>query len=193
MTSYFAVPFDRSGSPERAPVTSEIVRGMFEHRALFTDYQPACDDRCGECPRCAKRLATVIKALSDPDSRVWEVWNGKGVDEEVKLIGVVYLTNLVEGCDATAHYLFFDGKLADKTELLESMIQNVFDDGLHRLTVEVPEHAHALARHASRKLGFHEEGRKREAIRYNGHWEDVIVLGRTNGSTRVDTTEEVED
>lgn len=177
--NYLAIPFDPN-DPARAESLSRIFREMLHYDSLFTDYQPMCDDECGraDCEDCGRRIASIIAALSDPNSIVWEVWTD---EDDPNLTGVLYLTRVVDRCDALAHYLFFDGKLTDKTALLNEMIENVFRTlKLHRLTVEVPAYAHALLRHATRKLGFHEEGERREAVRWNGEWWSVHILGRLN-------------
>ena len=94
---------------------------------------------------------------------------------EAELVGVVYVDRAVVGTEARAHYVFFDGKLSDKTEFLRGMIEQQLTR-FHRLTVEVPEYMHALIRHAKR-LGFAEEGRKREGWKHDGRWADVVVMG----------------
>jgi len=178
--NYVAFPFDHS-IPREA--VSQIVRAMFEQESLWIDQLGACEDLCGECPRCARRMACVIASLSDPDSEVWEVWTD---DDSPTLTGVIYLDRKVPGCDARVHYLFFDGKLSDKGALLRQMIEQ-HGTRFHRLTVEVPTHAYALAHHV-KKLGFVEEGRKKEAIMWRGKWWDVIILGRLMGEADVRTS-----
>src|SRR5690606_28834417 len=136
-----------------------VMRKTASFDTIFSDYDQVCDDRCFECAQCLGRLSRVAQVLTDPDSRVWEVWRFN--DSGWEIVGILYLTDIKPGQDATAHYVFFDGRLADKTELLEGMIQWAFEDhpdvgwhGLTRLTVEVPDFASALAKHAYRRLGF---------------------------------------
>jgi hypothetical protein len=189
---YVAIPY--TPSRERAAVVSAIMRGVCEFETVFNDYCKPCDKVCGECGPCTHARVAVAKMLAKPDVRTWEVWTFEG--DESALVGILYLSDVTMGRDAKAHYVFFDRKLTDKTELLRGMIEWVFDDhdgwvGLHRLTVEIPDYAFATARHAARKLGFGGEfvydkqnvsvpveGVKREAIRWRGRDADMLVMGR---------------
>lgn len=204
--TFEAVPFDPS--PYRANIISDIVRKTASIETLFTDYQPACKPLCEDvtqCERCADRLRAVAWSLSSPTARVWEVWKH---GEESEVVGILYLTKIIPGCDALAHYAFFDLDLQGKTKLIQEMIDWCFTEhedwyALRRLTIEVPNFAFALARHATLKLGFggsyhyeHKrqrangarqtvkvpvEGVRRSAIRWKGADADLLVLGRLNG------------
>lgn len=195
-----AYPF--TPTPQRSHITSRIIREVSCFETLFTDYERACVPLCADvypCPRCRSRLETVAWRLSHPSARVWEVWK-KGPDADV--IGILYLTDVIPGGDAKAHYVFWDTGLKDKTELIENMIQWCFEDhenwnALRRLTVEVPDYAFALARHAANKLGFNGdfkyfipgrgrqhipvEGIKRNVLPWRGEMHDMLILGRLNG------------
>lgn len=202
-----AVPFDPS--PSRYMVISEIVRRTAGMETLFTDFLPACKPLCEDvtqCERCADRLRAVAWSLTKPDARAWEVWRH---GESSEVVGILYLTKINPGCDALAHYAFFDHDLKSKTKLIEQMIGWCFSDhddwyALRRLTIEVPSFAAALASHATKKLGFgggftHKfhhrsktgghrpptvipvEGVRRKAIRWRGEDADLLILGRLNG------------
>lgn len=193
---YSAYPFHPS--PERYEIVSAIMRKMLSIDSIFSDYSRGCDSVCGHCPTCERALAGIAWNLNAPRTRGWEVWAHK--DSGIELAGFMYLTNILPGQDANAHYVFFDGRLKDKTSLLEDMIQWTFTDhpeegwtALRRLTVEIPAFAFALARHASRYLGFggtftyphgssrlQIEGLKRNAILWRGETHDVLILGREN-------------
>lgn len=201
-TFYDARPF--YPSVERAAVVSAVLRGVAKYESLFTDYQRACEPVCDDatqCAKCASRLYRVSSILTDPKAYVWEVW--KTDDDGSEVVGIVYLTDIVVGGDATAHYVFFDQDLHSKTKLLEQMIGWCFEDhpeqdwvALKRLTITVPEFAFALARHATRKLGFggpykykgqrgsevSVEGVKKKAIPWRGDNADLLLLGRLNGT-----------
>jgi hypothetical protein len=201
---YEARPF--LPSVDRAPVVSTVLRGVAKYESLFTDYQRACEPVCSDatqCQRCASRIMRVSSILTDPKAYVWEVWRLD--DEGTEVVGIVYLTDVVVGGDATAHYVFFDQDLHSKTKLLEQMIGWCFEDhpsegwvALRRLTITVPEFAFALARHATKKLGFggpykyksqrgalvDVEGVKQKAIPWRGENADLLVLGRLNGTVQ---------
>ena len=205
-SGYEAVPL--LITPERAHVVSALLRALARHEGLFTDYQALCGAQClrHDCETCAARLYHVAATLTKPDSLSWEVWTGASSTEEApRLVGLLYLTQVVRGCDAHVHYVFFDERLRDKTDLLEAMVQWAFTDhpdwpapmgwkAVKRLTVEVPAYASALASHANRRLGFggpyrskrldkpthflHVEGAKRAALRWRGADHDLLLLGR---------------
>jgi len=161
-----------------------IVKRCAAHEAFFSDYMRGCDKQCGGLcrslsPSCSLAQKAVVSTLTKPDAMLWEVWD----DQELDLVGILRLSEVVLGCSAKAHYFFFDGKLRDKTELLLEWKRWVFEEaGLHRVTIEVPAHAHALARHAERDLGFEMEGTMRKAIKWHGVWHDIYIMGCVNGN-----------
>lgn len=168
-----------------------VVRRMLEETAasdnLFME---------GHFATTEERQSHVASMLGRPDTLVWEVWK---FGEEPELTGVIYFTRIVPGADAIGHYIFFDETLgADKTRLMRDVMDWVFQEhedlgweALNRLTVEVPDYAFILARHASEKLGFggpfeyHPKGRdpiavegvKRDAVFWDGGWHDKMILG----------------
>ena len=200
MTTYEAQPF--TPTPERYEIVSRIIREVAQFETLFTDYERACVPLCADtysCPRCRNRLATVGQKLANPNARVWEVWRQ---GDQPEIVGIAYLTDIIPGGDAKAHYVFWDKELMSKTRLLEEMIQWCFRDhpdwiALRRLTVEAPTFGYAFIRHAHRKLGFggdfkyklpgkkpstiNVEGVRKGAIRWNNNDVDMVMLGRTNG------------
>ena len=182
---YQAIPLNGLGNAEAIQAKySYILDRAAAHSSFFTDYIKGCDGECeGSCtnasPNCIFAREAVKRAIFGLDAMVWEVWK----KEEVDLVGILRLSDIVVGCDATAHYFFFDGRLKDKTELLQRWAEWVASDhagwpAIHRISIKVPEHAFALARHAKRHLQFVEEGVKREAILFQGKWWDEIHLGR---------------
>jgi hypothetical protein len=144
-------------------------------------------------------MMSVSQMLSRRDALIWEVWRTDGADPQ--LVGIVYLTEIEIGVDALAHYIFFDRELRDKTELLRSMLEWFFTphaevgwEPLRRVTVEIPDFAFALAKHAQRYLGFggdfsltlnaktplRVEGVKRSAFRWRGVDRNLLVMGCVN-------------
>lgn len=210
MPQFEAIPLTDPEDFSRAHIIERIVRGICKFETVFSDFQRGCEEGCTQekpvaemCEECQRQMATVVAALAAPNSLTWEVWETSG--DTPALAGVVYVTNIRPGEDATGHYVFFDGKLADKTETLRAIIAWLFEshDGwtaLRRLTVEIPAYSFAVARHAARKLGFggpfnHRlkgatvpvEGVKREAIRWRGKYEDLLIMGKLKeGSQNVE-------
>lgn len=182
----------------RAEVISGMIRKIAMTENLFASHLPPCasEPSCVEdkdvremCSACFARLATISAALSANDSRVFEVWATPPSEEG--LVGIVYFSDIVPEGDALGHYVFFDHRLADKTEVIEEAIGEMFTL-VRRLTIEIPKPFLALARHASSKLGFgggfeytlkggtklRLEGVKKEAAVWQGEPTDVLVLGR---------------
>jgi hypothetical protein len=153
---------------------------------IFTDYQ-----------RGDTRLWAVANVLTKPNSMAWEVWRYEN-DIPVDICGILYLTDITVGQDAVAHYVFFDGKLRSKTELMQRVLDWIFTDhedwrALQRVTVQIPDFAFALARYAQKYLGFsgpfkHKiagktlkvEGVKRGAVLWRGKPRDLMILGKLN-------------
>lgn len=196
MTTYELVPF--SPKPERASIVSDMIRRIAAQENLFASHLPPCEasEPCvvsrpleASCERCIARLATISRALSAPDVRVFEVWAAPPAD--AALVGVIYFSGIVPDGDATGHYVFFDRKLSDKTDVIEEAIGEMFE-GVRRLTIEIPLPFAALARHAHGKLGFggpftytlkggvrlRVEGVKRGAVMWRGESTDLLILGR---------------
>lgn len=199
--TYEAIPF--LATPERADVTSRILRAIVGHETVFNDFQRGCEEECYRekdvaemCPQCRGRMELVAAALLRPDARSWEVWRVNG--EAPELAGLIRISRIVPGMDAVGHYVFFDNDLRGKTKALKSIIGWLFEDheeegwhALPRLTVEIPDFAYALARHAHKRLGFGGnfewkpprgkaiavEGVKREVIPWRGQKRDLLILG----------------
>lgn len=206
---YEALPFR-----PRPEVMSTLLRGIAAsdgHFCRFDDLD--CDEETpcyvekplpDLCPACASRLVLASASLSRPSSKIWEVWRSAA---EPELVGVALLSEIQPGIDANAHYIFFDHDLRGKTGIITSLIDWAFEDhddwkALQHVTIEVPYPAFALAKHASRKLGFggpfryhlfrnydeedprgyiNVEGVKPGGTRWNGAPADLLILGLQNG------------
>jgi RimJ/RimL family protein N-acetyltransferase len=196
---YEVIPF--LDIPGREKVIEEIVRKTCSFDTAFSDYQATCADNCVSnsaladfCELCKVRAAVVAVALTK--GLTWEVWGDEGV------VGIIRLSDIRPGEDALGHYIFFDRKLNGKTEVVQAIINWAFEEHegwtpLHRLTVQVPDFAFALARHATKKLGFGGpfdfemkgrtipvEGVKREGIMWRGTRRDLLTLGLVNPSVQ---------
>jgi RimJ/RimL family protein N-acetyltransferase len=97
----------------------------------------------------------------------------KGLLWQVDDVGILYITKIVPGVEAKAHFTFWDGRLKGREQLILEMCAHVVRKlHLHRLYAEVPLYALPTIKFVER-LGFVKEGRMREAIRYKGSWFDV--------------------
>jgi RimJ/RimL family protein N-acetyltransferase len=159
-------------TPQKAEL---IISELVKVDTQFSDYQPACKDRCGHCEMCAHRRYVIARKLTAPDACVWEVWRMGD------LVGIIHLTDIVFRQDAQAHFAFWDKRnLRGKRGLLLKAIDKYAFGKLqlHRITIEVPAHMYRLRRYLIEDLGFGHEGEKVEALRYNGKWENVVILGK---------------
>ena len=211
--TYDVFPLDFS--PERAEIISDLMRKIAATDNVFADYTGTCEVECVAlalplehmCAACRRRMGIIAQTLTAPTSRTWEIWRSDA--EAPTLVGVVSLTDIEAAIDAKAHYIFFDGRLADKTPIIQDLIAWTFEDhegwlGLARLTIEIPKPFCSLARHASRKLGFggdfrykvlegrakrepefiRVEGVKRAAVKWKGAQHDLLVLGLTRADVQ---------
>ena len=98
-----------------------------------------------------------------------------GLIWEVDDVGILYLTDIAPGHDALAHISFWDKRLRGREALIRGMMKHVMDMlDLRRITVEVGMFAPWMLQ-AVERIGFTREGRKREALRYEGEWFDCIM------------------
>ena len=184
-------------SPSRADIISTIVRKCCGFDTAFSDFQSVCDDRCTDqknfeefCDLC--RFRSGVVALSLAQGLTWEVWG----DSEV--VGIIRLSDIKPGLSAKGHYLFFDSQLNSKTEAIQAVIDWAFTEHenwepLERISIEIPDFAFALARHAHKKLGFggpfeHRlkgkkipvEGVTQRGVFWRGMNRDLLQLGLIN-------------
>ena len=109
---------------------------------------------------------------------VWfGVWREGELEDESPPLGVLYLTDVIMGFDADAHYAFYDGKQRGRERLMLEMIVRVMGAyDLHRLTAEFPSPMHGMASWLKR-LGFHKEGVRREGVKREDRWFDTERYG----------------
>jgi hypothetical protein len=112
-----------------------------------------------------------FKVITSQQSLWFEIWEGE------ELVGMLWMTDMAQTVDASAHMAFFDRKPAEKEPVVRALIRWVFDKyPLHRITVGVPRMYHATHRLVER-LGFRREGTKREAVMIHGKWDDIKLYG----------------
>lgn len=186
---------------ERAEILTKIVKQTCTFDTAFSNFQSVCEEDCFNtkeisdlCETCKMRAAVVSLAFAS--GLTWEVWSTEG-----EVVGVIRLSDIKPGQSAKGHYLFFDHNLSSKTSVIQAVIEWAFTDGeewkaLQRLTIEIPDFAFALAKHASKKLGFGGpfeyslkgkkipvEGVLRNAVLWRGHQRDMLTLGLLNPNT----------
>jgi RimJ/RimL family protein N-acetyltransferase len=99
------------------------------------------------------------------------------VNEQGTIVGVIYLTDLRQIIDYGVHIIFFDCKLSEKVPLCKVVAKWIFDEfPCHRLTAIIPGKYYTTLRFI-RKLGFVEEGRKRQSQLMSSRWDDEVIFG----------------
>ena len=110
-----------------------------------------------------------------------------GLIWEVDDVGIFYLTDIAVGHDALAHFNFWDRRLRGRERLIRGAVwyaMNEFD--LHRVTVEVGMFAAKWLPSAVERIGFKREGRKREALKYEGKWFDSLIYSMLKSEVNKD-------
>jgi len=120
-------------------------------------------------------VETFVLALMDPKA-VWfeffDITNAKN-------IGVASLTDIIPLYDAYGHFAFWDGIARGREDLIWELMSVCFEEfGLHRISVEIPVYQKGAIRMIGR-LGFKEEGERREVVLYNGKWVNTKLFGLT--------------
>jgi hypothetical protein len=166
-----------------------LLSRLAAHKHYFTDFTRGCSGECNAfcrdlVPGCRTVKHRIASALLANNALVWEVWHGP---ENVDFCGILRLSDIEPGCNAKAHFMFFDGKLKSKVPLLQAWKAWVFANlQLRRVTVEVPANAFALAKTAVRYLGFGGrfdyhglpvEGVMEGAKTLDGEPLDILILG----------------
>lgn len=95
------------------------------------------------------------------------------------VIGIICLVNLDKVVDIDAHVIFFDRDLSEKIPVSKAVVYWAFMNlPIQRITVDVPTIYYATIR-LVKKIGFQEEGCKRNAVLIGGNWVDSYVFGIT--------------
>ncbi len=139
-----ALPFDPTrGDPKR---WTKLFAFVAEHPAWFS------------LPGATKEqmMISASAIVADSNNIIYEVWRGS------EFVGVLSLTKITPGVDATVHFVFMDrSNLKGKRKLLLRFLKMCYEDlRFHRLTFEVPEPFGVLIRFIRRHLGFTYEGER---------------------------------
>lgn len=97
--------------------------------------------------------------------------------EEPEDVGVFYADSISPKHSASAHFVFWDLKLAGRQRLILTAARSFMEDfELQRLDIEVPMHAYAALKRL-KKMGIALEGRRRGAYLRDGVWTDTLLFG----------------
>lgn len=96
-----------------------------------------------------------------------------GIIWEVDDVGIIFLTQIVPGAKANAHFTFWDKRLKGREDLVREFLEiGMKELQFKRVEVEIPFYAYPLFKFVE-KVGFKNEGRKRNAILYKNQWFDT--------------------
>lgn len=134
--------------------------GVFkEHPVIFSD-------------EIEGQFERFLDVLLDPLTVWFEVYD----EIQGKPVGLYFLTNIYPGYEATGHFAYADRITQGRERMAWQMMEVCFNTyDLHRIQVEIPDYQTGTLR-AARKLGFVDEGVKREAALKRGKWVDVLIL-----------------
>lgn len=157
-----------------------IIEHCCQHRAWFSDYLWDAPNRR---EITSAHIARMYYDMTQERAALWGVWR----DSEI--VGILHIGDIVPRTDAKCHFVFFDHKLADKRDLCVATMRWCFDKlDLHRLSVEIPTYARALAKFA-RKLGFRYEAEGREPYTHKDERLEPLGLAKAYvGSRRFAST-----
>ena len=132
-----------------------------EHDVLFEDYTQGDPE-------------AFLSMFLDPRS----VWSEIIRRTDGKTVGCAYMTDVILNFDANAHFTVWDGIGSGREPIfLEIMNWAVDRYNLRRISCEIPVFMTGTLRMA-RRLGFIEEGTRREAVLHkDGKWMDTTLFG----------------
>lgn len=131
-----------------------------KHDSLFTDYTQG-------------KVEPFLDVLFDSRAIIAEIYN---VTNEAPY-GSLMMNRVIPGFDALTHFTVWDSKASGKELLFLMMMQLWMQEfNLHRLSAEIPGHMTGVMRFAKR-LGFLEEGVRREGNLNKGAWMDMTMFG----------------
>jgi RimJ/RimL family protein N-acetyltransferase len=147
----------------RCELSFEKLRFLWEKLSPFHEVFNAPHQDFGQF--VSLLIATNGEGNYEPTGLFWEV------DD----VGILYITDIRPGFEATAHFSFWDRRYRGREPLIMAMVKYVFALlELRRITVEIPMYAHSLRGFVER-MGFVHEGRRREAIFHKDKWFDSNV------------------
>lgn len=131
-----------------------------QYDALFSDYTKG-------------NLDSFLSIFLNPRS----VWLEIVRQSDGLNVGSMYMTDIILYYDADVHFSLWDSISRGREPIMtEAMLWAMDKFQLRRLTAEIPAHQSGVIRFAQR-LGFIEEGRRREAIYHKDTWVEAVILG----------------
>lgn len=132
-----------------------------KHDVLFSDFTQG-------------NLESFVTLFLNPRS----VWFEIRRTRDQKIIGAAYATDVILQYDADAHFTVWDSIGAGREPIFTEIMRYVMQRyNLKRISAWIPAYQRGAIR-MIRRLGFTEEGRKRDAILHKeGEWIESILFG----------------
>lgn len=142
--------------PGKAEALWEVVRRF---KTLFSDMS-------------LNTYETFVEAITNTDSVWYEICEGE------RLSALIFLQGMSKLVDIEVHIIALDRMPAEKADAVRQLIRYVFKNYplLHRMTTQ-PLTIYYAAIRLAKKVGFVDEGVKREAALIHGKWADQAILG----------------
>lgn len=135
-----------------------LWKRLEEHKSLFSDLTRGDFDN-------------YVRLLMQPNSYWLEVY------EDEELCGIVYFEGLESSVEAYIHVVMLDRRSAEKLPVYDAIIKHMFSEfPLNRISCVPAANYYGTIR-TLKKLGFKQEGIKRDAMLLHGRWIDAIMLG----------------
>lgn len=145
---------------KRKRKAAELYVETSEHDALFTDHTEGS-------------LEAFLNVFLDPRG----IWMEVVRETDQRIVGSAYFTAIIPRFDADGHFTVWDSIASGREEVFLRTGKWLMDRyDLHRITAEVPVYQSGTLRFTTEKLGFVEEGERREAAYYKGEWVNTKLL-----------------
>lgn len=143
-------------------VTPEKARDLWveskKHDVLFTDYTQG-------------NPKAFLRALAKKSSVWFEVL------KDGHAVGILYMSHIIPHFDGVGHFAFWDKVGRGREPLILDTLKHMFYRyNLQRVSAEVPVYQLGTIR-LIKRLGFTEEGRRRNGVIYKESWADQILFG----------------
>ena len=105
------------------------------------------------------------------------VWAEIVRDSDNRIVGSMFLTQVVVKHDAIGHFTFWDKVASGREPILWKALEWAFDRyELRRVTTQIPQYQSGLKRFIE-KVGFVLEGTRRGAVPHKGVWVNLDMYG----------------
>ncbi len=118
-------------------------------------------------------VENFLDRFTDPRA----VWAEVVRESDNRIVGSMFLTEVVRKFDAIGHFTFWDKVASGREPILWKALEWAFDRyDLHRITTTIPQYQSGLKRFIE-KVGFILEGTRRGAVPHKGVWVNLDMYG----------------